>query len=137
MAVNVVVIARANNADKPGAYCKIVYAPWQFSWTRNKSTVEMNTPAYRDCQASVNTALTYFSKSTNPTHYYANKGKEAIPAPKWAKVPPLTKGPQVGNHIFYNDPTQTIIKSPAWLNNMGTTLRSWFPSVVATPGARR
>ncbi len=115
----------------------MIYKPWQFSWTRDKTTLSTTTNAYKSCESSVHTAMTYFSSSTNPTHYYANKGKQAIPAPKWARNGKLTKGQQIGNHIFYNDPAQPVIRTPAWLNNVGKSMRSWFPSVTSTPGAKR
>lgn len=79
-------------------FCKVIYAPNQFSWTRD--TIKRNRPLTGTQAAAVESAVDDFlagarvSKLISATHFHATYVR-----PTWAK--PAAKIKQIGGHVFY------------------------------------
>lgn len=95
LAVNAVVLNRANLTGMD--LCEVVYEPYQFSWTLDNSTIDINstewTTALKIAYYSIN-SHSEFDYSHGATHYY-NPNKVD---PEWAKEMTTTK--EIDNHKF-------------------------------------
>lgn len=91
-AVGLVTLNRVRDSRYPDTICKVVYQPWQFSWTHDpKISKKINPKAW---QQAVNAAKAAYNSTSGfrATHYH-----NLTVRPNWK----LTKIAKIGNHIFY------------------------------------
>jgi len=101
LAVAFVTINRANSVHYPDTICKVVYQPYQFSWTNQNPRPEVNlkNPIERKAwEEAKRLALDvmngkYENTLYGVTHYHSKKVK-----PKWRRVKKRT---EIGEHVFY------------------------------------
>lgn len=90
LAVASVTLERLAHPKYPKTICKVVYQPYQFSWTTNTETKKISAKEWHESlQAAVHAYNVPFIRAT---HFHNLTIK-----PKWG----LRKVMQIGNHIFY------------------------------------
>ncbi|AZZ36774.1 hypothetical protein CIK05_08205 [Bdellovibrio sp. qaytius] len=98
IAVAKTVLSRAESKSFPGTVCKVVYQPWQFSWTRDRHSDNINAKSFidnrslKDCRAAVDKAI---DEGPNGLIFFYNP--RAV-SPAWAKR--VKSCGKVGRHIF-------------------------------------
>lgn len=79
-----------------------VLAPWQFSWANNGARPPIKEyEAFEECLRAAMTCIEERHSGSNLSgadHYYASTGKNAIPAPSWAKN--MKTVAKIGDHLF-------------------------------------
>lgn len=90
-AVGLVTLNRVRDSRYPDTICKVVYQPWQFSWTTNYVSKKINR---KEWQQAINAATAAYNSTSRfrATHYH-----NLTVSPNWN----LKKIAKIGNHIFY------------------------------------
>lgn len=96
LAVALVTINRAEDSRYPNTICKVVYQPWQFSWTRDTQLLskKINNQQWFDSFLAAKEALTNRDVLGN---FYATHFHNTSISPKWG----LKRVAKIGEHIFY------------------------------------
>lgn len=98
IAVAKTVLSRAQSRSYPNTLCKVVYQPWQFSWTRDRYSNQISTRnsidrrSLQDCRNAANTAI---DEGANGLIYFFNP---RIASPAWARR--VTSCGKVAHHVF-------------------------------------
>lgn len=101
LAVAFVTINRVNHTRWPDTVCDVVHQPYQFSWTHQGMTINLDNPIeQRSWDQSQRVALEvlngdHINTMIGVTHYHTT----AV-SPTWNKSKVVTA--QVGNHVFYS-----------------------------------
>lgn len=91
IAVGKVVLNRVAHSGYPNTVCKVVFQPYQFSWTKGWKSWRYD---YRSLLvASMVLAGNHGLKNFKATHFHSG------PQPDWAKTKKIYK--KIGNHVFY------------------------------------
>ena len=96
-AVTWVVLNRTKHPSYPSTPCAVIYAPFQFEWTRNGKTPQVKEKdAYKQAERVVEGVLSGKLKdNTNAsTHFHSTRIK-----PVWANL--LSYTTTIGSHCFY------------------------------------
>ena len=97
IAVAQVTVNRVSSGKFQNTVCKTVYAPSQFSWTRNKRKAVKDSKAW---QASLDIARVVLSQSITLPDFQALYFHTKQVRPSWANR--LTVVAVINNHIFYS-----------------------------------
>jgi spore germination cell wall hydrolase CwlJ-like protein len=90
-AVAKVVLNRVSSEDYPNTVCRVVFQPFQFSWTQTWR-------GWRYDQHSLNLAGVVLARKDFLKHFKATHFHSG-PPPTWAKDLKIVK--KIGNHVFY------------------------------------
>ena len=96
-AVTWVVLNRTKHPSYPSTPCAVIYAPFQFEWTRNGKTPQVKEKdAYTQAERVVEGVLSGKLKdnTNSSTHFHSARIK-----PKWANR--LSYTTTIGSHCFY------------------------------------
>lgn len=93
LAVALVTLNRVSSSRYPDSVCEVVYAKYQFSWTREKLKVVDKT-AWKKAQDIAYKALAEYD---NLKHFSATHFHHISINPDWK----LKKVAKIGNHVFY------------------------------------
>ena len=96
-AVTWVVLNRTKHPSYPSTPCAVIYAPFQFSWTRNGKTPKIKEKdAYTQAERVVEGVLSGKLKdnTNSSTHFHSTRIK-----PVWANR--LSYTTTIGSHCFY------------------------------------
>lgn len=96
-AVTWVVLNRTKHPSYPSTPCAVIYAPFQFEWTRNGKTPQVKEKdAYTQAERVVEDVLSGKLKdnTNSSTHFHSARIK-----PKWASR--LSYTTTIGSHCFY------------------------------------
>lgn len=96
-AVTWVVLNRTKHPSYPSTPCAVIYAPFQFEWTRNGKTPQIKEKdAYTQAERVVEGVLSGKLKdnTNSSTHFHSTRVK-----PKWASR--LSYTTTIGSHCFY------------------------------------
>ena len=96
-AVTWVVLNRTKHPSYPSTPCAVIYAPFQFEWTRNGKPVQIKEKdAYTQAERVVEGVLSGKLKdnTNSSTHFHSARIK-----PKWASR--LSYTTTIGSHCFY------------------------------------
>jgi spore germination cell wall hydrolase CwlJ-like protein len=96
-AVTWVVLNRTKHPSYPSTPCAVIYAPFQFEWTRNGKTPKIKEKdAYTQAEGVVEGVLSGKLKdnTNSSTHFHSARIK-----PKWANR--LSYTTTIGSHCFY------------------------------------
>ncbi len=96
-AVTWVVLNRTKHPSYPSTPCAVIYAPFQFEWTRNGKTPQIKEKdAYMQAERVVEGVLSGKLKdnTNSSTHFHSTRIK-----PKWASR--LSYTTTIGSHCFY------------------------------------
>ena len=93
LAVAVVTLNRVKSGNYPNTICKVVYQPYQFSWTKTKRKVT-NFYAWTDSLLAATMAMEdpKILGNFQATHYH-----NTTVSPNWG----LRRVARIGQHIFY------------------------------------
>ena len=98
IAVAKTVLSRAESRSYPKTVCKVVYQPWQFSWTRDrysntiKTRNSLDRRSLAECRSAIDQAI---NEGPNGLIYFYNP---KVVTPAWAKR--VTRCAQLGRHVF-------------------------------------
>lgn len=98
IAVAKTVLSRSQSRSYPNSVCRVVYQPWQFSWTNDRHSNRISTRnsidrrSLQDCREAADKAI---DEGPNGLIYFYNP-RHASPA--WARR--VTSCGKVGHHIF-------------------------------------
>lgn len=98
IAVAKTVLSRAIARGYPDTVCKVVYQPWQFSWTNDRISNNINTRnsvdrrSLQECRDAADKSI---NEGPNGLIFFYNP---RIASPAWAKR--VTSCGKVGRHIF-------------------------------------
>ena len=96
-AVTWVVLNRTKHPSYPSTPCAVIYAPFQFEWTRNGTKVQIKEKdAYMQAESVVEGVLSGKLKdnTNSSTHFHSTRVK-----PVWASR--LSYTTTIGSHCFY------------------------------------
>ena len=96
-AVTWVVLNRTKHPSYPSTPCAVIYAPFQFEWTRNGKTPQVKEKdAYKQAERVVDGVLSGKLKdnTNSSTHFHSTRIK-----PVWANR--LSYTTTIGSHCFY------------------------------------
>ena len=87
---------RVNSGKFPDSYCKIVYQPFQYSWTSKNIKVDKSSMAWQTAKEIA--VIVYYLDVPDPTHgaLYFHSGKDK---PYWTKK--FKKTTKIKGHTFY------------------------------------
>ncbi|AZZ35990.1 hypothetical protein CIK05_04020 [Bdellovibrio sp. qaytius] len=98
IAVAKTVLSRTESKSFPNTVCKVVYQPWQFSWTRDRQSNNIKAKSFidnrslKDCRAAVDKAI---NEGPNGLIFFYNPRSVS---PAWAKR--VKSCGKVGRHVF-------------------------------------
>lgn len=98
IAVAKTVLSRSGSRSYPNSVCKVVYQPWQFSWTRDRYSNTIKTrnsidrKSLTECRSAVDQAI---NEGPNGLIYFYNP---RVVTPAWARR--VTSCGKVGRHVF-------------------------------------
>jgi len=119
IAVAKTVLSRAQSRSYPNTVCKVVYQPWQFSWTRDRYSNRISTKNSIDrksLQACRDAADTAIDEGANGLIYFYNP---RVASPAWARR--VSSCGKVGHHVFLVPRGETCPKN---LGSRSTTRSS-------------
>lgn len=87
---------RVNSGKFPDSYCKVVYQPFQYSWTSKNIKVDKSSMAWQTAKEIA--AIVYYLDVPDPSHgaLYFHSGKDK---PYWTKK--FKKTTKIQGHTFY------------------------------------
>ena len=98
IAVAEVVLTRMEDNRWPSTSCGVIWQPWQFSWTADFESKDMNPGGHLVALSAARLALTGTTFAEGADHYHTI---DILP-PDWTDD--MTVVNVIGNHIFYRSP---------------------------------
>lgn len=97
LAVAQVTLNRVDNINYQNTICKVVYAPNQFSWTKDKAVKHPQGPAWLEALELANSII---ENGVALPGFRALYFHNHTVLPTWSKT--KQRIAQIGNHVFYN-----------------------------------